>query len=89
MKDCGLHIPARQEVLLRGSGTARVPDEREPIDLHTRQRTRRLHQSVDDRHGLRILTGPQGWNLRTRNRRFDLIHASAAAGLKTSMRPRR
>src|SRR2546423_277906 len=32
MKNSGLHIPARQEVLLRGSGTARVPDEREVID---------------------------------------------------------
>jgi len=53
-------VAACQEVLLRGSGAAGVPDEGEPIDARARQRTRRLHQGVDELHGFRILTGPQG-----------------------------
>lgn len=81
MKNSGLHVPARQEVLLRGSGAAGVSDERKPIDARARQRTRHLHQSLEELHGFRILTGPQGWNLRARNRRY-LIHASAAAAGK-------
>jgi hypothetical protein len=35
-----------------------VSHEREVIDAHARQRTRRLDQGVDERHGFRILTGP-------------------------------
>src|SRR5687767_11130312 len=79
MKYGGLHIASRQEVLQDGSGAAGVPDQGQPIRAYPGQRTRRRRQDLDESDGFRIVAGPQGRNLRTRNRWRDRVRTRAAA----------
>ena len=79
VKNDGLHVASRQEVLQDGSAAAGVPDERQPIRVYAGQRTRRFRQGIDEQHCFRIVAGAQGRNLWTRNRWSYRIRTGAAA----------